>query len=189
MFCEFTIDDLRFTIEQLRERARLDRKPSSPACFRTNNNTFPPHQQSVNRQSSIVTPRGFSLVEIMIVIVIIGLLAGVVTINVRSYLIKAKQNVARQEIANIMHALDSFWAEYNRYPTNEEGLEILIRPTEKNPEPLLTGREAPRDPWDREYLYNSPGSSGPYEVISLGADGREGGEGADADITSDKLKE
>lgn len=140
-------------------------------------------------ESTIVNRRGFSLVEIMIVIVIIGLLAGVVTVNVRRYLIKAKQNVARQDIATIVHALDSFWAEYDRYPTNEEGLEALIRPTEKNPEPLLAGKEIPRDPWDRAYLYNSPGADGPYEVICLGADGREGGEGADMDITSDKLKE
>ena len=132
---------------------------------------------------------GFSLVEIMIVIVIIGLLAGVVTVNVRSYLIKAKQNVARQEIATIIQALDSFWAAYNRYPTNEEGLEILVSPSEKFPEPPLSKTSVPKDPWDKAYIYNSPGASGPYEVITYGADAREGGEGADTDITSDHLKE
>lgn len=142
-----------------------------------------------SKKSLVRNPRGFSLVEIMIVIVIIGLLAGVVTVNVRSYLIKAKQNVAKQDIANIVHALDSFWAEYNRYPTNEEGLTSLVQPTDKNPEPLLAGRTVPTDPWGRTYVYYSPGSNGPYEVLTLGADGREGGDSADKDITSDNLKE
>ncbi len=130
---------------------------------------------------------GFSLVEIMIVIVIIGLLAGVVTVNVRTYLTKAKQNTARQEIATLVGALDTFYATYGRYPTNEEGIEILTRATEKLPESLLTGD--PIDPWSRAYQYNSPGSNGPYEVICYGADGRDGGEGVNADISSDKLKE
>ena len=130
---------------------------------------------------------GFTLLEIMIVIVIIGLLAGVVTINVRSYLTKAKQNTAKQEIATLVFALDSFYATYDRYPSNEEGLAILTRPTSKLPEPLLSGE--PIDPWNRPYQYNYPGSNGPFEVICYGADGREGGEGVDADISSNNLKD
>lgn len=131
--------------------------------------------------------KGFSLVEIMIVIVIIGLLAGLVTVNVRSYLAKAKQNSAKQEIATITKALETFYASYSRYPTNEEGLDILIKPSQKFPEPLLNGGMT--DPWSRMYQYNAPGSVGPYEVISFGEDGQEGGEGVNADITSDQLKE
>jgi len=123
----------------------------------------------------------------MIVIVIIGLLAGVVTVNVRSYIIKARQNAARQEIATIVHALDTFYATYSRYPTNDEGIEALTKPTEKLVEPPLT--KMPADPWGNAYQYNAPGSKGPYEVVCYGADGREGGEGADADISSDSLKE
>jgi len=130
---------------------------------------------------------GFSLVEIMVVIVIIGLLAGVVSINVRGYLIKAKQNTARQEIATIISALESFYGTYGRYPGNEEGLAILTRPSEKMPEGPLQGKLV--DPWKNPYQYNSPGANGPYEVICYGADGREGGDGADADISSDDLKE
>jgi len=126
--------------------------------------------------------RAFSLVEIMIVIVIIGLLAGVVTINVRHYLTKAKQNAARQGIATIVQALDSYWAVYNRYPTNEEGLSVLVKATDKMPEPLL--KNEPIDPWGRPFVYNSPGPNGPYQVVCLGPDGREGGEGV---ITSDDL--
>ena len=131
--------------------------------------------------------KGFSLVEIMIVIVIIGLLAGLVTVNVRSYLAKAKQNSAKQEIATIVKALETFYASYSRYPTNEEGLDILIKPSTKFPEPLLSGGLT--DPWGRVYQYNAPGSNGPYEVISFGEDGQEGGEGVNADISSDQLKE
>lgn len=141
----------------------------------------------IGRKGPNTRRRGFSLVEVMIVIVIIGVLAGVVTINVRGYLIKAKQNTARQDIAVIMQALDSFWAVYSRYPTNEEGLAVLARCTEKMPDPPLRGE--PVDPWGNDYQYNSPGASAPYEVICVGADGREGGDGANADISSSNLRQ
>lgn len=129
---------------------------------------------------------GFSLVEVMIVIVIIGLMAGVVTVNVQSYMDKAKQNTARQEIATIVKALDTFYATYSRYPTSDEGLESLAKASEKIPEAMLKG--VPNDPWGRPYQYNVPGVSGPYDLISYGADGREGGEGKDADITGETIQ-
>ena len=131
--------------------------------------------------------KAFSLVELMVVLIIIGLLAGVVTINARSYLLKARQHTARQEIATVVKALSTFYATYGRYPTNEEGLATLTKPSEKIPEPLLDGRLV--DPWGHDYQYNSPGSKSPFEVISYGADGREGGDGVNADISSDNLKE
>lgn len=133
------------------------------------------------------TRRGFSLVEIMIVIVIIGLMATVVTVNVRSYLTRAKQARVKQDIAVVVGALGTFYGVYDRYPTNEEGLAILAKPSEKLIEPPLTAE--PMDPWDRPYQYNCPGTDAPYEVISYGADGREGGEGIDADISSTPAKE
>ena len=127
---------------------------------------------------------GFSLVEIMVVLVIIGLMAGLVGVNVRGYLVKAKRNAAKSEIATICDALEAFYTEYDRYPTNEEGLRVLSEPSERLPESLLD-RE-PLDPWGRAYVYNQPGREGPYEVLSLGADGREGGEPGsnDADLGS-----
>ena len=131
------------------------------------------------------TRRGFSLVEIMIVIVIMGLLATAVTINVRGYIIKSKQNIARQDISVMVAALGSFWADNNRYPTNDEGLTILARKSDKTGEPYLT--KDPVDPWGHAYVYNGPGRKGPFEVICLGGDGREGGDGADADISSDDV--
>ena len=138
------------------------------------------------RQRGHSGQKAFSLVEVMIVLVILGLLASVVTLNVRSYLIRAKQSTARQEISVIVQGLSSFYAEYDRYPTNEEGLEVLTTPSEKIPEPLLDGKLT--DPWDRPYQYNAPGANGPFEVISYGANEHEGGDGADADIRSDDLK-
>ncbi len=131
--------------------------------------------------------RGFSLVELMVVIVIIGLLSGVVTISVRSYLIRSKQNVARLEIAKISGALETFYGEYDRYPTNEEGLEALVEETTAFPDGLLT--KMPKDPWGHEYEYHSPGADAPYDVICFGADHREGGTGADTDISSEDLGE
>jgi len=124
----------------------------------------------------------------MIVIVIIGLMAGAVVIGVRPYLTKAKTSRARQDIAVIRQALSTFYAEYDRYPNNEEGLTILTKPSERIADPLL--ETAPVDPWGRPYQYNCPGADGaPFEVISYGADGREGGDGIDADITSVQRKE
>jgi general secretion pathway protein G len=130
--------------------------------------------------------RAFTLVEIMVVIVIIGLLATAVTINVRNYLTRAKQNAAKQDIVTIANAIDIFWSDYSRYPTNEEGLDILTQPTSKIPEGLL--EHIPNDPWGHPYQYISPGATKPYDIICLGADGREGGEGGDADITSESVR-
>jgi len=131
----------------------------------------------------------FSLVEIMVVLVIIGLLAGVVTIGTRNYMVKAKANTARTEIATICSAIETYYAIYDRYPTNEEGLAVLTQKTDKLPDPLL--QQKPVDPWGRPYQYNQPGRNGPYEVLSLGADGREGGAAgsAEEDIGSWSLKE
>ena len=130
--------------------------------------------------------RGFSLVEIMVAVVIIGLLAGIVAINVRGHMIRARQTAARSEIRTMADALEQFYIAYSRYPTNEEGLEVLTRPTEKLPEPLL--KSAPTDPWGNDYEYSTHGG-GSYEIICYGRDGRAGGDGEDADISSDNLKE
>ena len=138
-------------------------------------------------RSSPLAPRAFTLVEIMIVIVIIGLLAGVVTLNVRSYMSRARQNAARQEIATISHALETFYATYGRYPTNDEGLAVLTKPSPKIYDPLLNNM--PVDPWGKPYQYNCPGSTKAYEVITFGSDGNPGGDGEAKDISSDNLKE
>lgn len=130
---------------------------------------------------------GFTLLEMMVVLVLIGLLAGMVSLSTRHFLIKGKQNAARAEIATVGQALETFYATYGRYPSNEEGLSILHRKTDQLPVPLLV--QMPTDPWARPYQYNMPGRTEAYEVICFGADGREGGSGADMDIVSWNLKD
>jgi general secretion pathway protein G len=131
--------------------------------------------------------RAFSLIEFTLVLALIGLLAGIVTFSARAVMTRGKQNAARGEIATICTALETFYTAYGRYPSNDEGLSILTKKTEKFAEPLLA--QVPVDPWSRAYVYIQPGRGHAYEVICLGADGREGGEGADADIVSWDLKE
>lgn len=128
---------------------------------------------------------GFTLVELMVTLVILALLASVVTISVRSYLIRSKQSVARVEIGRIIQALEAFYATFDRYPTNDEGIEILVSKSEEFPEGLLGF--LPTDPWGNNYDYRCPGDSDPFEIVSFGADRREGGSGADRDITSVEL--
>lgn len=128
---------------------------------------------------------GFSLVELIVVMVILGMLAGLVAVRTRGYLVSSKQNAAKAEIANIVKAIETFYADQGRYPTTDEGLEILVEGTDSWPDGFLN--KLPRDPWKNPYEYISPGSTQPYEVVSLGADGREGGEGENADFTSDDL--
>lgn len=128
---------------------------------------------------------GFTLVELMVVIVIIGLLAGVVTFSVRGYLITSKQNVAKLEIAKVVQGLETFYTINDRYPSNEEGLAALTQATDKFPDGILT--KVPRDPWGNAYQYNHPGRNSNFEVISYGADKREGGTGGDLDISSTQL--
>lgn len=127
---------------------------------------------------------GFSLVEIMVVLVIIGLLASVVTLNVRGYLVNGKRNAAKVDVAKLSDAIETFYISHDRYPTNEEGIGVLTLPSDTMPEPLID--RVPQDPWGRPYQYNVPGREGPYELYSLGADGREGGDlnTAEADITN-----
>ena len=86
------------------------------------------------------------------------------------------------EISKLMQALDTFYANFDRYPTNEEGLSILAAKTDEFPEGILSF--VPKDPWKHPYEYRSPGATDPYEVVCFGADHRDGGDGADRDITS-----
>jgi len=123
----------------------------------------------------------------MVVIVIIGLLAGVTTISVRSYMTHSKRNVARLEIAKLVSALDTFYTGFGRHPTNEEGLEILTKKTNSFPDGLIA--KVPKDPWGHEFEYRIPGTKSAFEVVCYGADHREGGTGADADISSENLDE
>ncbi len=123
--------------------------------------------------------KGFTFIEVMIVIVIIGLLAGMVTLASRHYVDKARRNRAKADIATYSSALAAYYADAGHYPTTDEGLSVL---TPKYVERMRA------DPWGRAYAYTNPGRSGSaWEVVCYGADGREGGDGADADVSSDDL--
>lgn len=126
---------------------------------------------------------GFTLIEIMIVVVIIGLLAGLVAINLLPQAEQAKRTTARTQMKTFEQALDLYRLDNGRYPTTEQGLEALIEGGRRG-EAYLRG-SIPKDPWGNEYAYLSPGDGGrPYEIISYGADGQPGGTGDNADISN-----
>lgn len=130
---------------------------------------------------------GFTLTEVMVAVVIIGLLSTVVMVSVLPQLGTARDEKARADIAALEGGLTNFYAVYSRYPTTDEGLEALVSPPDEG---RATARYAedgfiqrlPEDPWGNEYQYLHPGERGRFDVYSLGADGRPGGEGDAADI-------
>jgi len=119
--------------------------------------------------------RAFSLVEVMIVVVIIGLMAGLVTYATTGYLERAKKQRARSDVATYAGAVDSYYLAHGYYPDNRDGLKALI------PEFI---KVLQNDPWGHPYQYVQPGKDHPYDIVCYGADGKEGGSGADADITN-----
>ena len=122
----------------------------------------------------------FTLVELMVVVVIIGVLATVVTVSVTDYLVKGKQGAAQAEIAQIGNALQLFYLEFDRYPDNDEGLAALKEKSPTHPNGILQGDLL--DPWGHQYIYVHPGIHGAFDLCSYGANGQEGGTGADVDL-------
>lgn len=129
---------------------------------------------------------GFTLMELLIVLVIIGLLAALVGPNLYQRLKPAKQSIARAQLKNFQTALDTFFVDTGRFPTSQEGLPILsVKPGDmQNWNGPYLKEALPSDPWNNPYHYHSPGQHGPYEIISYGADGKVGGEGENQDISS-----
>ena len=131
--------------------------------------------------------RGFTLIELMVVLVIIGVLAALIVPNVLDRADDARVTAARTDITNIMQALKLYRLDNQRYPTAEQGLQSLISKPTSGPIPgnwKLYLEKLPNDPWGRPYQYLSPGIKGEVDVMSFGADGQSGGEGKDADIGS-----
>lgn len=122
--------------------------------------------------------RGFSFIELMVVIVIIGLLTSVVALNVLPSQDRAMGEKARADVAILSQAVEMFRLENLRYPNMDDGLEALL--ADGNRQGYI--KALPRDPWGNEYVYLIPGENGVFDVMSLGADGRIGGEADNADI-------
>ncbi len=131
--------------------------------------------------------RGFTLIELMIVLVILGLIAGIVGPQAMKYLGKGKTQSTKVQIENLSAALDMYRLEVGNYPTTADGLKALVvAPSGARGwnGPYLKKGDVPKDPWNNDYQYKRPGSNNhPYDLFSFGADGANGGEGEDADIT------
>lgn len=130
---------------------------------------------------------GFTLIEMLVVITIIGLIMALVAPRVLNYLGESKVKAAKIQIESFGSALDLYYLDAGHYPPSSEGLAALVqRPGEAETwnGPYLKGGVVPTDPWGHVYVYRSPGEHGPYDIVSFGADGQEGGTGTASDITS-----
>jgi general secretion pathway protein G len=139
------------------------------------------------RRSRPAAEAGFTLVEVMVVIVIIGLLATVVMMNVLPSQDRAMKEKARADVAVLEQAVESYRLENLVFPTGEQGLSALVSAPQglARPDRYREGgyiRRLPKDPWGNAYQYRYPGEQGRFDIYSFGADGQKGGEGDDADI-------
>jgi len=141
----------------------------------------------IARRLTLTGSPGFTLIEMLVVLVIIGLVMGLVGPQVLNYLTDARAKAARLQIEAFGSALDLYYLDVGRYPPANEGLNALVRRpsgVEVWNGPYLKGGTVPLDPWGRAYIYRAPAERAPYEIVSLGADGHEGGTGSGADIRS-----
>jgi general secretion pathway protein G len=129
---------------------------------------------------------GFTLIELMVVLFILGLLAALVAPKLIGRVGKAKQQTAAAQIQMLATALDLFYLDVGRYPTTDEGLAALSKKSDtlRNWSGPYLDKGVPKDPWGHDYVYKSPGDHGAYDLSSLGADGLEGGEDDNKDITN-----
>jgi len=131
--------------------------------------------------------RGFTLIELMVVLLIIGVLAALIVPNVLDRADDARVTAAKTDVNNLMQALKLYKLDNQRYPTTEQGLQALLTKPTTGPAPINWKPNLdllPNDPWGRPYVYLNPGIKGEVDVMSYGADGQAGGEGKNADIGS-----
>jgi general secretion pathway protein G len=143
--------------------------------------------RSARRRRSRADEAGFTLVEMLVVITIIGMIMALVGPRVLNYLSESRVKAAKIQIQSFSSALDLFYLDAGRFPSSSEGLAALVRPVSGASAwngPYLKGATVPNDPWGNPYIYRQPGEHGAYEIRSLGSDGQEGGTGTAADLTS-----
>jgi len=131
--------------------------------------------------------RGFTLLELLVVLGIIAMLAGIVGPQVMKHMGESKTKAAKVQIEDLSAALDMYKLDLGSYPSTEQGLQALIESPDSAKRwngPYLRKSKMPLDPWQQEYHYAAPGEHGKFDLFTLGADGKEGGEGEDRDIVS-----
>ncbi|UVJ46108.1 type II secretion system major pseudopilin GspG [Pseudomonas sp. LS1212] len=141
---------------------------------------------SIYPRRALRREQGFTLLELLVVLVVLGLLAGLVAPKYFNQLGKSEAKVARAQIEGLSKALDLYRLEVGHYPTSEQGLQALTAaPTDETrwAGPYLQ-KNVPQDPWGRNYVYRAPGENGEFDLLSMGKDGQPGGEGENAEITS-----
>ncbi|MCL1980994.1 MAG: type II secretion system major pseudopilin GspG [Proteobacteria bacterium] len=152
-------------------------------------------QSQGNNQRVVLGAQGFTLIELMVVMVILGILAGLIVPRIMDRPEEARRTKAAIQIQSIEQALKLYRLDNGQFPTTEQGLRALIDPPTTGilAKKWRTGgylekRSIPKDPWDNDFVYICPGAHGDYDLISYGADGQAGGEGKDADINNWELE-
>ena len=131
--------------------------------------------------SEVRRDRGFTLIEIMVVVIILGILVSLIAPNIFGVLDDAEMTATKVQIRNLEVALDTYRMNHSRYPSSDEGLEILLNPPGRTRGYIDV---IPKDSWNNDFQYRSPGQHGDFDLYSLGRDGQEGGEEQDADIVN-----
>ena len=140
-----------------------------------------------NKILRLLKNEGFTLLELIIVMVIIGLLAALIGPKMIGRVGESRQTVAKQQIEGFSSALEMYKLDTTKYPTQEQGLEALVTQPQGIVNwkgPYLKKKFIPKDPWGNNYVYIFPGANGDYDIISYGADGNQGGEGENKDVLS-----
>ncbi len=149
--------------------------------------TFSPRRRRARRTEEHSAEAGFTLVELLVVLVILVLLASIIGPRVIGYLGSSRVKTAHVQIESLVSALELFHVDVGRYPTSAEGLDVLVKNGGQMQGwngPYLSKTTVPLDPWGQAYHYDSPGKKGPFDLYTLGRDGKEGGSDEDGDISN-----